>query len=75
MAVLTAKARKLLPASVFAGPDRSWPVNDRAHAINAKARATQMRKRGKLSPASAARIRAKANRLLGAPNDNDGDEL
>jgi hypothetical protein len=37
---------------------------DRAHAANAKARATQMVKRGRLSPEAAARIRAKANRIL-----------
>lgn len=36
-----------------------------AHAGNAKARATQMVKKGKLSPEAAARIRAKANRILG----------
>jgi hypothetical protein len=38
---------------------------DEGHAANAKARATQMVRKGKLSPASAAKIRAKANRLLG----------
>ena len=65
MATLTTKKRKSLPKSDFAGPDRSYPVNDRAHAANAKARATQMVSKGKLSPASAARIRAKANRMLG----------
>lgn len=73
---LNAARRNALPASKFGLPGaRAYPMPDAAHAINAKARATQMRKRGKLSPASAARIRAKANRLLGAPNDNDGDEL
>ena len=64
MAELTSKRRKALPASAFALSDRRYPVNDRAHAANAKARATQMVKRGKLSPAAAAKIRAKANRLL-----------
>jgi hypothetical protein len=38
---------------------------DRAHAANAKARATQMVAKGKLSSGAAAKIRAKANRLLG----------
>lgn len=33
---------------------------------NAKARATEMVSRGKLSPAAATRIRAKANRILGS---------
>lgn len=64
MAVLTAKKRKALPASKFAGPDRSYPVNDKAHAANAKARATQMERKGKLSASAADKIRAKANKVL-----------
>lgn len=65
MSKLTSKARNALPASTFAGPDRSYPIPDRAHAANAKARATQQVKAGNLSPAAAARIKAKANRKLG----------
>ncbi len=65
MAKLTTKARKALPASKFAGPDRSFPVPDKSHAANAKARATQMVNAGKLSPSSASKIKAKANRVLG----------
>ena len=42
MAKLDAKARNKLKDSQFAGPDRSYPVNDKPHAANAKARATQM---------------------------------
>lgn len=34
-AKLTTAARKALPDSVFCGPNRSFPVNDRAHAIAA----------------------------------------
>ncbi len=64
MAKLTAAARKAIPTSKFAGPDRSYPVQDRAHAANAKARATQMVEAGKLSPATASKIRAKANAML-----------
>jgi hypothetical protein len=65
MARLTAKARKKLPRSKFAGPGRSYPIPDRSHAANAKARATQMVNRGILSPATAARIKARANNVLG----------
>jgi hypothetical protein len=65
VAKLTTKKRNALPASDFALPGRRYPVNDRAHAANAKARATQQVKKGKLSAAAAARIRAKANRILG----------
>lgn len=66
MAKLRAARRNKLPASKFGLPgSRKYPMPDRSHASNAKARATQMVKRGKLSAASAARIRAKANRVLG----------
>jgi len=40
-------------------------MNDRAHAANAKARASQQVKAGNLSPAGKAQIDAKANRILG----------
>jgi hypothetical protein len=66
MAKLNAAKRKHIPTSEFGLPgSRKYPMPDRAHAVNAKARATQMVKRGKLSAASAAKIRAKANRKLG----------
>lgn len=66
MAKLTAKQRNRIPSSKFGMPgSRKYPMPDKSHATNAKARATQMVKRGKLSPASAAQIRAKANRMLG----------
>lgn len=64
MSKLTTKARNKLPASSFAGPDRSYPVPDKSHAANAKARAAQMEKAGKLSPSAKAKIDAKANRVL-----------
>jgi hypothetical protein len=65
MAKLTAAQRKALPASKFAGPNRSYPVNDRVHQIKAEQFATKEEKKGKLSPAAASRIHAKAQRLLG----------
>lgn len=65
MAKLKTSTRKNLPTSEFGLPgSRKYPMPDRSHAANAKARATQMVKRGKLSPAAAARIRAKANHIL-----------
>lgn len=58
--------RNALPKSDFGMPgSRKYPMPDRSHAANAKGRATQMVKRGKLSPASAARIMAKANAVMG----------
>ena len=65
MAKLPSKERNKLPKSEFAGSNRSYPVNDKSHAANAKARATQQVKKGNLSPASAAKIDAKANKMLG----------
>ena len=65
MAKLTAKARNKLPAATFAGPSRSYPIPDKAHAANAKARAAQQANAGNLSKAVEARIDAKADRVLG----------
>ena len=65
MAVLSTATRNNLPASKFAGPDRSYPVNDRAHAANAKARARQQLNKGNLSKAEYGRIVSKANAVLG----------
>lgn len=67
MAKLKSATRNALASSSFGMPkQRKYPMPDRSHAANAKARATQMVNRGKLSPASAERIRAKANRILGS---------
>lgn len=41
MARLTQGQRDKLPAQEFAGPDRSYPVQDRSHARNALARVSQ----------------------------------
>lgn len=38
MGVLNAAARKHLPAADFAGPDRTYPIPDKAHAQDALAR-------------------------------------
>jgi hypothetical protein len=66
MAKLDAAERKHIPSSEFGEPGkRKYPMPDRGHAANAKARATQQVKKGKLSEEAAAKIRAKANRILG----------
>lgn len=63
---MKAATRNKLPNAEFGEPgSRKYPMPDRGHAANAKARATQMVKRGKLSPEAASRIRKKANRILG----------
>lgn len=63
---LKAATRNALPKSEFGMPgSRRYPMPDKSHAANAKARATQQVKKGNLSPTSAAKIRAKADRILG----------
>jgi hypothetical protein len=64
MGKLTKKQRKSLPDSAFAGPGRSYPIENASHAANAKARATQQVKAGNLAPSTAAAIKAKANKKL-----------
>ena len=59
MAKLTAKARAALPASAFAGPGRSYPVQDKAHARAAKMLDYHA------SPAEKKKIDARANKVLG----------
>jgi hypothetical protein len=41
MAKLTAASRNKIPTKNFAGPDRSYPVNDLNHARNALSRVSQ----------------------------------
>jgi hypothetical protein len=65
MAKLTTKRRNSLPSSKFGLPgERKYPIDSRGRAINAKARATQMADKGKLSAPQKARIDSKANRYL-----------
>lgn len=66
MAKLKASTRNALPASKFGIPgQRKFPMPDKSHAANAKARATQGVNKGTLSPAMASKIRMKANKILG----------
>lgn len=63
---LTTRKRKLLKLSEFGLPSqRKYPMPDKAHAANAKARATQQAKAGNLSGSQRASIDAKANKVLG----------
>ena len=69
MAKLTTKGRKGLKASQFAGPDKSYPVPDKAHAGNAKARASQAVNAGRMSKSTELKIDAKANKVLGKSSE------
>lgn len=62
---LTTKKRSAIPKSEFGEPaERKYPMPDKAHARNAKARASEMANEGRLSPAAKARIDSKANKVL-----------
>jgi hypothetical protein len=66
VAELSGKKRKKLASSTFGLPEeRKYPMPDKAHAANAKARVTQQVKKGNISSSEAAKVRAKANRILG----------
>ena len=66
MAKLTAKARKALSPSDFGEPGPGkYPMPDRSHAANAKARASQAVNAGRMSKSTEAKIDAKANKVLG----------
>lgn len=69
MAKLSTEERKKMPKGEFAGPDRSYPVPDKSHAANAKARASQAVNAGRMSKATEAKIDAKANKVLGKKGD------
>ena len=64
MAVLTTKQRKALPTASFAGPGRTFPVQDKAHARNALARASQGVKAGTISKATDKKVVVKAQAVL-----------
>lgn len=65
MAELDADARKHLPRKDFAEPaKRAYPIEDKAHARNAKARASQAVKAGRMSKAEEARIDHRADAVL-----------
>ena len=75
MADLTAKKREKLPSKDFGLPEKArtkddkkesgnYPMPDKAHARNAKARAAQQRKAGNLTKDQEERIDRKADKKL-----------
>lgn len=64
MAKLSTDARKKLPQKDFALPGGKYPVEDKAHARDAKARASQQKKKGNLSSADKAKVDRKADAVL-----------
>ena len=65
MARLDTDKRNKLPAGKFAEPDkRAYPIEDKAHARNAKARASQQVKAGRMGKTEQAKIDRKADVVL-----------
>ena len=63
---LTSAKRKKLPKSEFGLPgERKYPMPNRSHAANAKARASEEEHKGRITPGQKREIDAKANRILG----------
>lgn len=65
MGKLSSGERKSLPKKDFGEPGKkAYPMPDKSHARNAKARASEMENKGKLSASEKAKIDAKADRVL-----------
>jgi hypothetical protein len=75
MGELTDRKRENLPAKEFGLPEKArtkdqkkesgnYPMPDKAHARNAKARAAQQRKAGNLTKAEQEKIDRKADKIL-----------
>ena len=65
MGTLTEKKRDNLKSSTFGLPEeRKYPMPDKSHARNAKARASQQVKAGNLTKAEEKKIARKADRIL-----------
>jgi hypothetical protein len=65
MATLSEKKRDSMPDSKFGLPDEhKYPMPDKSHAANAKARASQQHDKGNLSAADEKKIDRKADKIL-----------
>jgi hypothetical protein len=65
MGTLTEKKRDSIPESKFGLPEeRKYPMPDKSHARNAKARASQQLEEGNLTKNEKAKIDRKADRIL-----------
>ena len=66
MGELNEAKRDKIPSSKFGLPDeRKYPMPDKAHARNAKARASQQEAKGNLTKAEERKIDRKADKILG----------
>ena len=70
MSVLTAARRNRLPASTFAGPDRSYPIPDANHAKAALSRAS-----ANAGPMLKAKISAKVHKKFPGIKQHDESRM
>ncbi len=76
MSTLTAKKRAKVPKKEFGLPEqRAYPMPDKKHARNAKARAAQMFKAGKLTRVEMNKIVKKADKVLGATTPTQAKKM
>lgn len=68
MAVLMPPQRNALPNSAFAGPSRSFPIENQDHAIAALRMVGRAQAAGHISPEQANQIRGRAHAVLAANN-------
>ena len=68
----TAKRNKLKPSTFGLPGEKKYPMPDKSHAANAKARATQQVAKGDLSESAKQKIDAKANKILGKKSTKKG---
>lgn len=73
MAKLRAASRNALPDSAFAGPGRSFPVNDPTHQRLAISGATRSEHAGNISHATAEKIKGRARHALGIAKGHGGE--
>jgi uncharacterized protein DUF6582 len=65
VANLSEKQRDKMPESTFGLPDeRKYPMPDKSHARNAKARASQAQNAGRITAAEEKQIDRKADKIL-----------
>lgn len=65
MSKLTTPKRNAMADKLFGEPaQRKYPMPDASHAVNAKSRTTQAVNAGRMPPSTAAKIDAKANRVI-----------
>lgn len=64
MAKLSSKSRASMPKKDFAGPGKSFPIEDKTHARMAISGATRSERAGNISASQAAKVKAAARAKL-----------